>query len=297
LRYKALVDKDERLAKSNIILRLNRQDAISRELTLPAAAKENLQQVISYELSRFTPFKPEQVYFALKPVEGEREPGLIKVILVLTRRETLDTLYEDVTLLGMLPVCADYEAAANELEPGADMYNLLPDKYREQTAKTPRRIYLSLSIAALLLFGGVIGMPVWFKSQTVEILQERINTIEKEAKSISALQSEVDDIIEETRKLIEAKNARPPVVEIFNELSRLIKDDTWLSYAQYSDGHLQIQGESPAASALIGILEDSSIFSNARFVSPVTQDTSTGMERFQITSDTTSKGKPENETE
>ncbi|HSN23878.1 MAG TPA: PilN domain-containing protein, partial [Methylomicrobium sp.] len=195
------------------------------------------------------------------------------------------------------PACADYEAAANELGPGADMYNLLPDKYRQQTAKTPRRIYLSLSIAALFLFGGVIGMPVWFKSQTVEILQERINAIEKEAKSISALQSGVDDIIEETRKLIEIKNSRPPVVEIFNELSRLIKDDTWLSYAQYSDGHLQIQGESPAASALIGILEDSSLFSNARFVSPVTQDTSTGMERFQITSDTTSKGKPENETE
>ncbi|MGR8941133.1 MAG: PilN domain-containing protein, partial [Gammaproteobacteria bacterium] len=97
--------------------------------------------------------------------------------------------------------------------------------------------------------------------------------------------------------LIEVKNAKPPVVEVLNELSRLIKDDTWLSYAQYSEGHLQIQGESPAASTLIGILEDSELFANARFVSPVTQDTSTGMERFQITFDITSKGKPENEAE
>ncbi|MGR8952591.1 MAG: PilN domain-containing protein [Gammaproteobacteria bacterium] len=295
--YKALLEKDPRLAKANFILRLSRKDAISKELTLPAAARENLQQVIAYELSRFTPFKPEQVYFALKPVEGDREPGLIKVSLVLTPRETLDTLYEELTLLGISPLYADYEDAANELEPGSEMYNLLPDQYQQRTAKTSQRIYLALFVAALLLLGGLIGLPVWFQSQTVDMLQERIDAIEKEAKSISALQSGVDDIIEETRKLIEVKNAKPPVVEVLNELSRLIKDDTWLSYAQYSEGHLQIQGESPAASTLIGILEDSELFANARFVSPVTQDTSTGMERFQITFDITSKGKPENEAE
>lgn len=295
--YKALLEKDDRLVKANLILRLSRQDAICKELALPSAARENLQQVISYELSRFTPFTPEQVYFAVKPVVGHHEPGLLKVMLVITTREILDSLYEEAMLLGMTPLYADYEVVPNELEPGAEIYNLLPDEYRQRTAKTPRLVYSGLCGAALLLFGALIGLPVWHKSQTVDILQGKIDAIEKEAKSISALQSDVDDIIEETRKLIEVKNAMPPVVEVFNELSRLIKDDTWLSYAQYSDGHLQIQGESPAASTLIGILEDSSLFSNARFASPVTQDTNTGMERFQITFDITSKGKPDNETE
>jgi general secretion pathway protein L len=70
-----------------------------------------------------------------------------------------------------------------------------------------------------------------------------------------------------------------------NTLSALIKDDTWLSYLQYSNGHLQIQGESPAASALIGVLEDSAMFASAKFVSPVTQDNVSKQERFQITVD------------
>jgi len=87
--------------------------------------------------------------------------------------------------------------------------------------------------------------------------------------------------------LIAEKNAAPPVIEMLNTLSALIKDNTWLSYAQYSDGHLQIQGESPAASALIGVLEDSELFADARFVSPVTQDKASGQERFQITVDVT----------
>ena len=56
---------------------------------------------------------------------------------------------------------------------------------------------------------------------------------------------------------------------------------------KYSDGHVQIQGESPAASGLIAVLEDSEMFKNAKFVSPVTQNKATGSERFQITADVT----------
>ncbi len=69
--YKALRAKDERLAKANLILRLTGQEAIQKELALPAAVKENLSQVVAYELDRYTPFKAEQVYFAVKPLEGE----------------------------------------------------------------------------------------------------------------------------------------------------------------------------------------------------------------------------------
>jgi general secretion pathway protein L len=79
---------------------------------------------------------------------------------------------------------------------------------------------------------------------------------------------------------------------MLNTLSTLIKDDTWLTYAQYADGHLQIQGESPAASNLISVLEASDLFANARFVSPVTQDNVSKQERFQITVDTTSVPTP-----
>ena len=55
----SLYEKDERLAKAHIILRLTCQDAIQKELGLPSAAKENLYQVVAYELDRYTPFKAE----------------------------------------------------------------------------------------------------------------------------------------------------------------------------------------------------------------------------------------------
>jgi general secretion pathway protein L len=141
-----------------------------------------------------------------------------------------------------------------------------------------------------LLCGAVIALPVWFEYQAVNLLRERTGEIEKEAKNIKQLQAEIDQVIGETSALIEMKNSAPPMLEMLNSLSALINNDTWLSYAHYSDGHLQIQGESPAASGLIAVLEDSALFSNAKFVSPVTQDTTTGLERFQITVDVVKAG-------
>ncbi|HEY8094976.1 MAG TPA: PilN domain-containing protein [Methylobacter sp.] len=285
--YKALLAQDDRLAKAYSILRLTGQEAIQKELALPAAAKENLSQVVAYELDRYTPFKPEQVYFAVKPLEGEHEPGQIRVMLVLTRREMLDALYEDLNAMGMSPLFVDYEATPNDLEHRYDGYNLLPEEMREKTAILPRLIYTGLIATACLLLGAVLVLPVWFEYQTVNALQEKIDAIEKDAKGVKVLQQEIDAMIDETKLLIAEKNAAPAVVDMLNTLSALMKDDTWVGYLQYSDGHLQIQGESPAASALLGVLEDSEMFANARFVSPVTQDKASGQERFQVTVDVT----------
>ncbi len=285
--YKALRAKDERLAKANLILRLSGNEAIQKELALPVAVKENLSQVVAYELDRYTPFKAEQVYFAVKPLKGEHEPGQIRVMLVLTPKETLDTLYEDVKAMGIAPLFVDYEATPNDLEQRYDGYNLLPESLREKPANAPRLVYTALIATIFLLLGTVLALPVWFEYQTVNTVQKKIDAIEKDAKEVKALQLEIDAIINETRLLIAEKNAAPTIVDMLNTLSALMKDNTWLSYAQYSDGHLQIQGESPAASALLGVLEDSKLFANARFVSPVTQDKISGQERFQITVDVT----------
>lgn len=284
--FNELRAKDERLAKANFVLRLHGSEGICKELALPAAAKENLAQVVSYELSRFTPFNPDQVYFAVKLLETPVEPGLINVALVLTPREVLDGLYAELKAIGISPLLADYEDTKNDLEQIDDAYDLLPEQLGTNAGKTSNLIYAGLAGAVILLLGAVLFFPLLFEYQTVALLQEKIDAIEKDAKKTKQMQADINDVIAETENLINAKNASPPVLEMLNTLSALIKDDnTWLTYLQFADGHLQIQGESPSASGLIAVLEGSDIFANAKFVSPVTQDTTTGFERFQITAD------------
>ena len=289
--FKILREKDERLAKAQVILRLTSQYAIQKELSLPAAAKENLYQVVAYELDRYTPFKPEQVYFAVKRLDGMNEPGHIRVMLILTPRDILDGFFEDIKAIGLSPQLADYEDSAIDCDDLDDSYNLLPDRLRQKTAKLPRIIYSALVTLTCLLLAAVIAMPVWFESQTVNALQLKAEILEKDAKKVKALQKDIDAEIDETRQLLAEKSAVPEVILMLNTLSSLIKDDTWLSYAQYSNGHLQIQGESPTASTLIAVLEASELFDHAQFASPVTQDTVSKLERFQITVDVTPAGR------
>ena len=281
----SLYEKDLRLAKAKVILRLSSQEAIQKELSLPIAAKENLHQVISYELDRYTPFKAEQVYFAVKPLTGENEPGYLRVMIIVTTRELLDGLYEDVKAMGISPLFVDYQDAPNSLDDIDEAYNLLPEKFRQKTANLPRLLNGALITLTSILLILVIAMPVWFEYQTVNTLKLKAESLEKDAKKVKAMQSSIDAVIDETSQLIKEKNASPDVINILNTLSLLIKDDTSLNYAQYSEGHLQIQGESPTASALLAVLEESELFSNARFASPVTQDRVSNLERFQITVD------------
>lgn len=285
--YRLLREKDERLVKAKVILRLTGREAIQKELGLPAAARENLRQVVAYELDRYTPFKAEQIYFAIKPLDGVNEPEQIRVMLIVTTREILDGLVEDINAMGLSPLIADYEGSANALDQLDDSYNLLPERLRQKTAKMPRLIHTALITLTALLLAAVIAMPVWLEYQTVNALQLKTDALEKDAKKVKALQKDIDDVTDETRQLIKEKQAMPEVMEMLNTLSSLIKDDTWLSYLQYADGQLQIQGESPAASTLIAVLEASGLFDNARFASPVTQDTVSKLERFQITVDIT----------
>ncbi len=95
----------------------------------------------------------------------------------------------------------------------------------------------------------------------------------------------IDYLYQATNKLIVKKSNSPVLVEILDILSKEFKNDTWVSQVRFSNGSLELLGESASASELIATLEKTSRFKNTRFISPVTQDRSTGKERFQITTE------------
>jgi general secretion pathway protein L len=144
----------------------------------------------------------------------------------------------------------------------------------------------------VLLLGMVTTLPVWFEYDTVQVLTKKVQKSEKEAREINALQSEIEEITQQTQHLLNEKNAAPSMLAMLNTLSSLMKDDTWLAYLHYADGRLQIQGQSPTASNLIAVLENSSVFSNPEFVSPVTQDSISKLENFEITVEPSKKAVP-----
>ncbi len=78
------------------------------------------------------------------------------------------------------------------------------------------------------------------------------------------------------------KTGQPASVELLEELSQRLPDDTWLFRVEVRDGKVHLQGTSTTASALIAELEGSLFLENVRFASPVTQDGASGRERFHL---------------
>ena len=286
--FKQLLSEQEALKNAIFVLQLSNKDALCKTLNLPLAARPNIDQMIGYELDRYSPFKPHQVYFTTHIESVDRELEQLCVKLLITPREVLEKRYQDCQALGITLRRIEVEHYPNTSE--EHPYNLLPTHLQPKTTHTAQRI--TTGLLALLITLGMMSLtlPIWLEYQAVQALQNQIAHIEKEVKVVKSLQADMEAMREETQRLIDEKTATPPVVAMLNELSRLLDDKSWLSYLQYSDGQLQMQGESPTASNLLAELEASDYFAKASFASPVTQDKASGMERFQITADVT---KPE----
>lgn len=282
--YQLLKAQNPDFEKAECLLRLSDTQALKKIVYLPAAAQENLQQVVGFELDRYTPFKAEQVYFAAVPL-GKTEYGQIEVLLVFTPKALLDEQLTKLHGLGVQPVRVDYRQASPDYPAAAPSYNLLPERYRPNGNKLAQATHWLLNGLLLILSLAVLVWPVWQEGQAVETLKNQIKTLEKETRVIEEQQHEIDALRQQTQRLIDIKTQSPSLVAVLNELSSMLKDDTWLTHFQYTEKRLQIQGQSPAASSLIGLLEGSGFFSNVSFVSPLTQDKATGRERFQISMD------------
>ena len=75
----------------------------------------------------------------------------------------------------------------------------------------------------------------------------------------------------------------PPIVEIWDELTRTMPDTAWVSQLQATKGKVSISGFATEAAPLIGVLEQEPLFKQVAFTNPVNFDPGAGAERFGIT--------------
>jgi general secretion pathway protein L len=113
-------------------------------------------------------------------------------------------------------------------------------------------------------------------------MEEQVQAAAAEAREGAALRQDLEKMADASQFLIEKKAADVMVVEIIEEVSRILPDHTWIGRLDLTGTELQIQGQSSASSSLIGLIEASPWFENVRFSSPVVQITGTDSDRIHI---------------
>ena len=86
-----------------LVLCLPRDKVLTRSLTLPLEAEENLREVLSFEMDRQTPFTAEQVYYDFSVVARSAAERTLTVDLVLVTRRMLDELLARLDNCGLHP--------------------------------------------------------------------------------------------------------------------------------------------------------------------------------------------------
>jgi general secretion pathway protein L len=284
-RLEAPVPKGTRL-----VVRLAQHHALRKLVELPLAAEENLREVIRFEMARLTPFTAEQVYFAARIAGRDLDASALRVELTVARRGVVDRLRERVAPLGLRPHGA---CLAGDDPQGGPILDLDPEGEKGGRAPAWGRPSLYLAALAAGLALAVVYVPLERKQSQVEALAGLLVEARAEAEAVQQLRAEIDRVRAESRFAFQRRNEAPTVLAVLNELTERLPDGTWLFQLQLRQNELQILGYSPAASSLIAIIEQSPLFENARFRSPVTRDARLGAEQFHVSADLVPDGAAE----
>ncbi|MEA2039928.1 MAG: pilus assembly protein PilM [Thermodesulfobacteriota bacterium] len=79
-----------RIRSTDIFVGIPRGMSVLRYAEFPLTVKDNLRETLGYEMEKYVPFSPDEVYFDYQLVEEDKEKSRLKVFLVTVKKESLE---------------------------------------------------------------------------------------------------------------------------------------------------------------------------------------------------------------
>ena len=262
-------------AAPEVVVALSPRAALRKTITLPAALEDHLRQSLGYDIDRHTPFKAEDVYFDAIVTDRDPAHNTLQVDLAAARRSVVDAIVRQVETFGARVVAVIVDPPA---EATAARLNLLPEDRRSEASGLRR---WQVVLPALLLALGVLAalyLPIWQKREQVIALNRVTGEAQQRAAASDALRTELEQRIDDYNFALERKYAFPGAVQVLEDVTHILPDDTWLTQFELHSGRskdapreITLRGESANAGRLVSLLEESKVFTQAAPRSPTTK--------------------------
>lgn len=278
-----------REGKLEVCLRVEATWASRTNVTLPLLAESNLDEVLSYELDRHTPFKPDQARFAHRVVKRDGAAKRLEIELTVVPRRVVE---DAVALAARLDIDLDrVDVAADEEESdGGSSGNLLPAAAAVGARRGAHRLSYALGAAAAVLAIVAVYLPIVNAQRGAEAAAHDFAGVKQSAERAGALEAQIEALRKDERFILDRRRNTPSLSKLLDDTTTILPDDTWLAEWQLHGGEIQFVGVTASASALVGLLEQSHRFRDTTFRSPVTRDTTSGRDRFHIAVQIVEKG-------
>jgi general secretion pathway protein L len=257
---------------------------LRRSISLPAAAEDNLRQVLAFEMDRQTPFKADQVYFDYIVAARSAAQRNLQIELAVVPRAQLDA---ELATLGASGATLDGVDCWRDAPGGARTgLNLLPAERRLKRKNLRLRLNLALAGAALVLLVTVMLLSLANRESALAAMQADVQKAGNDAKQVSQLRKTLQDTLDGANFLSRKKRETPLMVDLLNDLTTRLPDDTYLERLNVDEKNkIEMQGLSDDASKLIGLLQKSELLANPSVQGTIQPDPRTKKDRFNITLD------------
>ena len=265
-------------ADRRVALLLPESIILRRQLTLPVAARNDLSQVLAFEMDRQTPFTVGQVYYAAHEPVNQAPAGYFQVDLVAVPRAVLDPLLAHLATQGLAVDAVDVPNGEERLG-----INLLPSAQRPRRTRPRQRLNVLLgALCAVLL---VFGLAQWLHNQRMALaaMQATVGSMQHEAQQVALLRQQVRDSIGAAAFLAERKRHVVTMLSVLEDVTTRFPDNAWLErFSVDSSGQIGLQGQSQQAAKLLDALNGSPVITDASFQGSIQPEAATGKERFYL---------------
>ncbi len=152
----------------------------------------------------------------------------------------------------------------------------------QQSKSLAKAASLSVVAALVILFLGTLGHLFVRNAEAISRLDVEIATKQQAATEAVNREKIKKEQLRMQQYARSSKVSSRPVWMLWNEITRLLPDTTWLTDLSVSKGEILIAGYSSAAAELIPVLGNSNMVTNVTFASQVTRVPGQEGERFSI---------------
>ena len=282
----ALAASDLKAAGAQVTLVVPDAWAIVKTVEFPLGVKEDLSNVIGYELDRLTPLTSENALYDYRII-GEDE-NRIRTMIAAMKTDKLQPYVEALEEKG-IAVSRVELAMPDDLgrDPGGmesidtGGINLLE---RGVHKPQPPPAALTLVLLTVLIALGLFWLvsPLQIEEKRVEAIDQAISVRRNEVKKIEALKKDLEKVGKERAAIDDFRAFRLPMLDLLMELTRILPDKAWLSRVRCTGITVEIDGYATSPADILPKLETSRYFRKVEFASPTTRDARLNADHFII---------------
>jgi general secretion pathway protein L len=239
-----------------------------RDLTVPKAALAALPKILDQEVLRRTPFQLSDIWHVAIPA-AEGTAHVLRMCHWIIRKDRAEAALAE---LGLTVGDVDFLAASDA---NGEFVPVIPFRAtRPDDPPWARR-------AVKLLAGAGLG-AVMFGLVAFEWCQDNVATgIEASLVEAREVAQGGHGGLNQAGRLF-AMKADVGILEIWDELSRVLPDHTFLIETRIADGGVTLSGFSADAARLVRLIDQSPLFAGATLAAAITPDATEHKDRFSI---------------